>query len=434
MRYHKLVQTYAAILHIRFTATFAALPAHALDAISPVNGFARLRNVLLYTGGRLFLNLFLPFKNQEEITGKIWLYVVSKNNYESLHFLRDQLPGAVFVAGQNKQIGVYNQKVNRLPTRFKLFFYYTFGPLLWGLYRLKGPRALRFFDLIYLATGYYELSVKYIKKYRPRAIVFANDHNTDARALLLAAQAAGVPTVYIQHASVSLSFPPLLFDLNLLEGQDSLDKYQACGPIAGAVKLIGMPKADPYLIHKNQRPGIAAIGVCANTIDETAAIAQLLTQLVRAFPNKTLTFRPHPSDRRSFRFIADINDKILFSDATTEPALAFLQKQDAIIAADSSVHLEAVMLNVLSIYYRLATNASLHDYYGYGQHGLVEKAADLNEVVALIKLYEQNRPEVSPRARYYNAAIGTAYEGRSHELAVRYIREFLDNQTKINAG
>lgn len=425
MQYKKLIQVYADILHLRFTDTFALLPAHAINVISPVNIFARLSRVLLYTGGRLFLNLVLPLKNKEEISGKIWLYVVSKNNYESLQFIKEHLSEVVYVAGQDKQIGMYHKKVNRLPTRFKILYYYTFLPLLWGLYQLKGKRALRFFDLIYTATGYFELSLNYLKKYRPQAIIFANDHNTDPRALLLAAKEAGVPTIYIQHATVSTSFPPLVFDLNLLEGQDSLDKYQACGPILGEVQLIGMPKADAYLPAKNLRTTIASIGVCANIIDEVAAIKQLLTRLTQEFPDKSITFRPHPSDRRNFSFIHKISDTIQFSDATTEPAFEFLSKQDALIAADSSIHLEAVMLNIFSIYYRLEKSSFINDYYGYFRHGLVEKATDLNQVTAIIKKYEHNRPVVFERARYYNAVMGTEYEGRSHELALRYIKEFL---------
>ncbi|QNF34190.1 hypothetical protein HUW51_16210 [Adhaeribacter swui] len=432
MRYKKLITVYADILHLRFTDTFALLPAHAINAISPVNVFARILRVIGYTAGRLILPLFLPLKNQENLTGKIWLYVVSKNNYESLQFLQNHLPGAVFVAGQNKEIGIYNQKVNRLSTRRKLFYYFKFFPLLWGLYRLKGKRALRFFDLIYVATGYYELSVHYLKKYRPKAIIFANDHNTDPRALLLAAKAAGVPTIYIQHASVSTSFPPLAFDLSLLEGQDSLNKYQACGPIAGTVQFIGMPKADDFLKNKKQRTQIKAIGVCANIIDELQAIQELLTRLTQEFPDRIISFRPHPSDTRNFNFIFKINPAIQFSDAKAEPAFSFLTKQDALIAADSSIHLEAVMLNVLSIYYRLEKSNFITDYYGYVQHGLVEQAPNLDQLIIILKKYQYQKPEVSERARYYNAVIGTEYEGRSHEMAIQHIQAFLNKNTRRN--
>jgi len=420
----KLLEVYADILYIRFTDAFASLPASALNSISPNNFWERLLRVLLWTG-RLFLNVFLPLKNQENISGKIWLYVVSKNNYESLSFLKDTLSQAVFMAGQNKQIGIYNAKVNRLSTRFKIKYLYKFPGLLRGLYKIKGQRALRFFDLIFAATGYYELSKKHLQQYQPQVIIFANDHNTDPRALLLAAKELNIPTVYIQHASVSTSFPPLAFALNLLEGQDALHKYRQCGPISGEVKLIGMPKADKFIQNKNTGTIIRHIGICVNIIDDLNAVRELLLLLVKQQPNFQISVRPHPSDNRDYTFIADVDTTISLSNSKTEPAFDFLIKQDAIIAGDSSIHLEAVMLNILSIYYRFNAGNFVYDYYGYAQHGLVETAETPEQLISLLSLYKNNRPQVYQRANYYNAVMGTANEGKSHALALTYIQDFL---------
>ena len=428
MRSKKLVQIYANILHLRFTDVFASLPPHTLNAISLANFWKRLGQVLLYTGGRLVLNLFLPLRNPEDIRGKIWLYVVSKNNYDSLFFLKEKLPEALFVAGQNKQIGIYNAEVNRLSTRFKIFYLYKFLSLWWGLYQLKGKLVNRFFDLIFVATGYYELSLRHLKKYRPTAIIFANDHNTDPRALLLAAKSLGIPTIYIQHASVSTSFPPLQFDLSLLEGQDALDKYRQCGPITGEVKLIGMPKADEYVKQKNQGTIIQRVGICANTIDELEPIQELVKALIKEFPEMQFTFRPHPGDKRDFSFIQDFGNQVEFSDSKTESAFAFLQQQDALIAADSSIHLEATMLNILSLYYRFNDNSIIDDYYGYVKQRLIQRANNIAAVIDFIRTYEFNRPLVYERAQYYNAVMGTTYEGRSHELAINYIQTFLSQR------
>lgn len=415
------------MLHLRFTDTFAHLPESTLNPISPNNPVARLWRVLLYTGGRLILNLVLPLKQRDNLTGKVWLYVVSRNNYDALAFLPDQLPETVFVAGQDKEIGVYNKRVNRLSARFKLIYYYQFLPVWWGLYKQKGKRALRFFDLIYQAIGYYEISVTALKKYRPRCIIFANDHNTDARALLLAAKDLGIPTVYIQHASVSTSFPPLAFDLNLLEGQDSLDKYRQCGPVTGIVKLIGMPKADAYIRHRNFNPTITRLGICCNIIDSYAGIRDTVTYLAGQFPDLQLTFRAHPGDIRNFSFVKTAGANIAISDAKTEPVFDFLMYQDAIIAADSSIHLEATLLNILSIYYRFGENNFKFDYYAYVQHGLVEHAAAPADLQRMIRHYLPHKPEVYLRTRYYNAVVGTKYEGRSHELALHHLQEFLNH-------
>lgn len=426
----KLVAVYANILHLRFTDAFAKLPPATLQQISPNTLLGRILRVIVYTGGRLLLPIFQPLRNAEDIRGKIWLYVVSKNNYESLQFLQENLPDSVFVAGQNKEIGIYNQKVNRLSTRIKILYYYKFLPLLWGLYRLKGHKALRFFDLIYVATGYYELSQWYLRKYKPAAIIFANDHNTDSRALLLAANKLNIPTIYIQHASVSTSFPPLQFTLSLLEGQDAWDKYRQCGPITGDVKLIGMPKADKYLSHKNLSKTIHKVGIAANIIDEIEPIRELLGILAREFPDILFTLRPHPGDKRNFNFVKECGPNVHFSDGKTEPAFEFLKQQDALVAADSSIHLEATMLNILCFYYRFNQNEFIPDYYGYNRQGLIEQPQSINHLLNLLHQYRHNRPLVYERAHYYNAVLGTAYEGRSHELATKFIQDYL-NRAKL---
>jgi len=426
----KLIEVYANILYIRFTDTFASLPAKAINAVSPVNVWLRLGRVLLWTG-RLFLNLFLPQKNRENITGKIWLYVVSKNNYESLAFLQDSLPQTVMVAGQNKQIGIYNKKVNRLTTRFKIKYLYQFPGLLWGLYKIKGARALRFFDLIFAAVGYFELSLKYLQQYRPQVIIFANDHNTDPRALLLAAKELNIPTIYIQHASVSTSFPPLMFGLNLLEGQDALDKYQQCGLISGVVKFIGMPKADKFILNKNSSTRIQHLGICVNIIDDLNAVRDLLFFLSHRQPTFNISIRPHPSDNRDYSFISELGTTISLSNSKIEPAFHYLIMQDAIIAADSSIHLEAVMLNITSFYYRFNAGNFVYDYYGYVQHGLAEAADTPEQLAALLNQYKENRPQVYQKANYYNAVMGTENEGKSHALALGYIQDFIKQNQKI---
>src|SRR5690606_29498036 len=139
-----------------------------------------------------------------------------------------------------------------------------------------------------------------LKKYRPQAIVFANDHNADARAMLLAAKQLGIPTVYVQHSSVSHLFPPLAFDLSLLEGQDSLDKYRLCGPVQGRVEFIGMPKADKFVQHRNRNQQVQTLGIACNLMDLTDEVQQLVRNISLDFPELRIQLRPHPRDKRSY--------------------------------------------------------------------------------------------------------------------------------------
>ncbi|OWP62363.1 hypothetical protein CDA63_14740 [Hymenobacter amundsenii] len=411
---------------MRFTDLFASLPPHTLEPISPASPWKRLLKVLGYAGLRLVGNMFQKVRNPEQLGGKVWLYVVSQNNYDSLHFLREALPDAVMVAGQNKQIGRYNGQVNRLSLRRKLLYYGQLPGVYQSLRRTEGQRAWRFFDLIFNAVGYYEVYRRALRHYRPRAVVFANDHNDDARALLLACQAEGVPTAYVQHASVSTNFPPLGFDLSLLEGQDALDKYRQCGPIAGRVELVGMPKADAFLVRRNRAPAVRRVAVACNTLDDTAAITSALDYLLAQFPDLTFTLRPHPGDTRDFSFLDTRHPALQFSDARQQNVFEFLSEHDALIAADTSTHLEATLLNLASVYFRFGTHGLTKDYYGYVAHGLIERANSLPALGEWLRQVQLAKPaDLYQRAAYYNATLGTPDEGYSQQRAARVLQEWL---------
>jgi hypothetical protein len=178
---HTLTERLRDILQLRFTDIFAALSPAALADISPASSVKRLARVLGYAGLRLVGNIFQPIKNRDELAGKVWLYVVSANNYDALAFLAEARTDAVLVAGQAKNIGRYNAVVNRLSMRRKLLYYWQFPGAYLGLRRRVGPRATRFFDFIFYAIGYYEVYRRALRQHRPRAVVFSNDHNDDTR-------------------------------------------------------------------------------------------------------------------------------------------------------------------------------------------------------------------------------------------------------------
>ena len=424
---HTLTERLRDILQLRFTDIFAALSPAALAAISPANPLKRLARVLGYAGLRLVGNIFQPIKNRDELAGKVWLYVVSANNYDALAFLAEARTDAVLVAGQAKNIGRYNAVVNRLSLRRKLLYYWQLPEAYLGLRRQVGPRATRFFDFIFYAIGYYEVYRRALRHYRPRAVVFSNDHNDDTRSLLLACRAEGVPTAYVQHASVSTNFPPLSFDLNLLEGQDALDKYRQCGHIAGQVELVGMPKADTYLGRRNTAPAVRYVGLACNIHDPLPALTDTLVYLSRELPELSFTLRPHPSDGRDFGPLRQLLPDLQWSDARAENVFDFLLKQDALVAADTSTHLEAVMLNVASIYYRFAANPLTDDYYGYAARGLVERANTPVALAAALRRYAHHKPaDLYQRANYYNATLGTADEGHSRERTADRLNYWLN--------
>jgi hypothetical protein len=367
-------------------------------------------NVLL--GGKVWLG-------KENPADKVWLMVGTLNNLHSLQVFQENLPDTIWVATSKE--GARLTKGGRISLHRSFWYWYTKPALLLGLFRLFGSMVWRRSEEWTYALGIYEAAIGVLRKHKPKALLFANDHAPEMRALLFAAKKLGIPTVYIQHASVSTLFPPLRYDLNLLEGQDAWDKYKQCGPVEGEVKLIGMPKFDQYHTDRKPSTSIKRIGICGTLFDDDRRIANFIQALAKALPEMALAFRPHPRDDRHY----PLPPQVRMSSAREESIFSFLKNQDVLIAGDTSTHLEAVLLNMPSLY--VPFTDQLSDYYGFAEKGLVENIGHVEAAVAWIQEHQSQTPTVYTRAQYYNAVVGTPQEGGSGLLAVEAVRELLEN-------
>ncbi len=423
----KYIDIYFSILQFGFGGLLEVAPKAVRNILSADRTSQRIINIV----GRL---LTLPFKglyyrnkyakqiDYQKLEGVPWLLVTSKNNKDVLRLLKKQLPEAVYLT--------YEAAVTETEEIVPLLHFhiwlrcYKAPYIFWHFFKKYGRKTWEYMDYVFKGVGQYEASLYFLKKHRPSYIIFSNDHSIFPRALLLAAKALKIPTIYIQHASITPYFPPLDFDLNLLEGQATLDRYALNGRVIGQTKLVGMPKFDAYIPYRNTSTKVSRVGVCCNKMDEATDVEKLLIYLQKQLPNITLTFRPHPADTRVFQ----LPEGVLHS-TSEEPVFEFLQKQDLIMAGNTSIHLEAVLLNVEAVYYEYAPyDKDLSDMYLYHQNELVERANTKEELVSLIKeKANQKELDIYKRAIYYNALVGKKEEGNSAALAVRYIHEFIEN-------
>ena len=348
--------------------------------------------------------------------GSLWLCIVSLNNKNSLSFLNDAYQHSSYIqfnkttnvngAGYIRTAG----PVKYIPSFFKFYRYI----------KNKFPKfSLQHKAMIFKTWGTYEHALEILKVHRPQALVFSNDHHPILRIYMHAAKILDIPTIYIQHASVSPYFPKLMFDLSLLEGADTVHKYEIIGKIEGQVELIGMPKYDKFANQVKNIKSINHIGVCGNVIDDFDLLKETLQTLVYEFPNKTITYRPHPRDNREL-----IIKGVEISSSKTTMAFEFLSQQDIIIAGDSSIHLEAAMLGIPSLYIQF--NPHRNDYYGYVAKNLIEKFESISAGITYIKTSTVDSSSIRARTKYYNATINTVHDGQSTQLALIKISEFLD--------
>ena len=389
--------------------------------------FIRIISFLLH----LFMNISTCYqgRGEKKSPGRIVFFICSKNEYDSLQPVYQQISGS-------KMVGLKYADCCSFPYFWAYLMGLIFFPLVLINYiKAKGYKRKSFlyiFDQYMLSYGMNIVGRIWLNRLKPMALVVSNHLAPKTRVMIKIAQDEAILTFYIQHASVNEGYPPLNFDFALLEGMDSLEKYLYSGVTTSKVFLVGTPKHDQHFHNINTRKKVYSIGICTNILDSLSRAEQLCCAIRHAFPNLPIYIRPHIADRRIKKRKCMASEFDLdFSDMNTELSYDFLTKVDAIIAGDSTILLEATLMNVFALYYDF-TLVDL-DYYGFVRDGLVEYSSEPEEIYKHIQKLIANKPAIRMKAKRYCATVGTQYDGHSSELTSLLIQKLIfGNQISLD--
>ena len=273
------------------------------------------------------------------------------------------------------------------------------------------------FHEYWLTYGHFMMLVSFYKRIEAQIVVVSNDNYLRTRIMTYVCEYIGIKSVYIQHASVSSDFPSLIFDYALLEGRDSLDKYLKIGNIKSNVFLLGSLK-EPTRNDICDSKEVKEIGICFGLIDDIVKVNDLIVEVLKVFDCDKIFLRPHPRDDRN-SLINDLisKHKIQLSDSKKVDSSSFLSNVQCIISSESNIHLEATIQNVYSLYFNLTeSNRQKFDVYGFISNKLISDFSDKANLLKMLLKLKNKKPNVREKARYYNATIGTKYEGKSYFL------------------
>ena len=278
----------------------------------------------------------------------------------------------------------------------------------------------RFYNL-HTVLGYYEYASKILtQKNSPlKLLIGSNDHSGISITAFLACREYNVKSLYIQHASVNKGVTPLIMTYAFLDGEDAKDKYLNAGPTESKIALTGTMKLDPYLSKPEiKEPGkYISVGISVHfcDIDKNFMLCRELESrdipfIVRFHPNVTPDIREkftapgwHISDNR-------------------ETALDHILQTKAVISGDSTILLEAIMLYRRPIYF---ASTGVNDFYQYLENGLIDKAyTEIDDLVnSLSNDFDMDLHR--QKAKYYNDALYSDYEGQSVERTANLILDIV---------
>ena len=180
-----------------------------------------------------------------------------------------------------------------------------------------------------------------------------------------------------------------------------------------------MPKFDDYRSLRKGTFELGQIGIPFNRNDDFDNILKVCTYLGKLYPRVKINIRPHPKDPQVYS--SDL-DNVYLSDPKGENSFEFLHRQDIIIGGNSSIHLEATLLNIPSIYFDFFPGTFVEDYYGFHKNGMIPKADNLEDLNEIIRHIPQE-VQVYKRAAYYNFSVDKDWS--SKEKAIQEIKAFL---------
>ena len=276
-----------------------------------------------------------------------------------------------------------------------------------------------------------DFAPRILQKINPKACAFANDHGSRTRALFRAAQNMNIKTVYMQHASVNIHFPPLEYDYAFLDGMESLEKYLYKKPCNSKIFLSGASRFDFQNTISFSKTNLSEnnklrVGVAINSIDNEKKVIEFIKQIMSIGKYECI-IRPHPSQNTyKWKNIAKIyNCKI--SSAKKENPFTFIANADVFIAAQTSFHLDVAVAGKESFHYNF-TNTDISDHYGYLKNNLIMDITDKSyEEIKILLDNHINNLNKAELVRYYVANYGSNYWGKAAELIALTIEELTIN-------
>lgn len=295
--------------------------------------------------------------------------------------------------------------------------------------RLNGFLTIYFWIPFFLGT---------LTRSKPNVVLCSNDHNSANRSLLAVANFLGISTAYVQHASVSSRFHKLEFDYSFLDGKSAYEAYLQCennthDPSVKSSKdrwvlLSGVKR--PLTTESNTTNARDTVGVAFKEADGIVEVARLSQAIVQC--GKRVLLRYHPATSQGAidklnRLAKESGSSIMLNSPYSTPVGEYLGSVDAVVASNSTMLLEAAMVNVKSIYYEFRP-AVTPDYYGYVKEGIAFQAHSAKEVVELVNgdlCLSDSRIEA---IQQYSHTYNTVWHNHEGRLVASHLKDILDGK------
>ena len=407
---------------------------------------------------KLLLSFCLKPQSYKKKSDRVYIYSGTKNQYDSLFSTAKNLhyEGVTFKWIQDnysQENKLFPSKTNHLELSIKVFIsaiilFILKAPILYiKLIKLGKLDEIKYgFDDFCLNYIYIPYFVDEMSRCSYSLVMMSNDHNPANRCLNLIAREYRIKTSYLQHASISSMFPRLEFDYAFLDGYQAFEQYLNCeeniGLISGKAPVVMNRKvflSGQKKILENKKLNADVdfnFGVAVNKLDIVEHVIECITKLIDS--GYKVALRMHPAQNKEFItainsfLLQENNPDIIIMNARDVSLLEYFSFVDVLFASNSSIHLEAALAGLVTVYADFGDVSIKKDYYGYVSKGLsLEFNAEYCDEF-FENLFEFSVSSHREKAiREYSATYSTVWEGQEGKLVAETVKDILSDSFDI---
>lgn len=185
-----------------------------------------------------------------------------------------------------------------------------------------------------------------LREKRIKIVVSSSDGNPYGRALMAAAHAEGVPLVFVSHGAVAEAPVRAKISLAVLHGQAAAEDFLGRGSEISELLLFGFRRAGGI----NRLDQVRRVLICLGAAPNLGGLRVLVNDIHSRFPSALLVVRLHPHSQAGNVLSAESARRGGWEISSAAKVSEDLARSDLMVAANSTVHLDALAAGVPSLY------------------------------------------------------------------------------------
>ena len=281
----------------------------------------------------------------------------------------------------------------------------------------------------------YVRALELLKRRKTRGVVVSSDSNPEPLAFKHAAEALGLPTIFLSHAFPTPVSPRLRFTLSILDGQAALERYQSKGPVTGDVLFCGAEGSSQSMDATKLTDEHPVIGIFASKVVCWPQFIGLIEDCRSQFNPKKILIRWHPNMLGRSKLSSQLADA---SDVVETGATLSLQEVasqcDWVIADENSNANLGVLkagIPILPMKEFSVLPESRADLYGFVENAVIPKPVSSVRGVCLKQIAQFYSKDWAKRFGRYDASYTESTELLTDQTRSAILKVLSQSQASV---